>query len=129
MSGLPLQPIYAPEGGAPDSIGEPGAYPYTRGVYDTMYRGRLWPMRMFAGFGTPEQTNDRFKKLLERGNNGRSTAFDMPTLMGRDPDDNHSLGEVGREGVSIASVEDMQRLFADIPLDRVSTSMTTAAGW
>ncbi len=127
MSGLPLQPIYEPPGGAPETIGRPGQFPFTRGVYDTMYRGRLWTMRMFAGFGTPEQTNARFKLLLERGQTGLSTAFDMPTLMGRDPDDPLAEGEVGREGVSVASLDDMLRLFDGIPLDRVSTSMTINA--
>src|SRR2546426_465744 len=87
MSGLPLDPIYAPSDGTPDDIGEPGEYPFTRGVYETMYRGKLWTMRMFAGFGTPAQTNERFHKLLAAGQTGLSTAFDMPTLMGRDPDD------------------------------------------
>ncbi|MEE8409082.1 MAG: methylmalonyl-CoA mutase family protein [Myxococcota bacterium] len=127
QSGLRIDPLYEPEGGVPDDVGRPGAYPYTRGVYETMYRGRLWTMRMFAGFGSPEQTNERFKTLLERGNAGLSTAFDMPTLMGRDPDDPLSLGEVGREGVAIASVDDMARLFDGISLDQVSTSMTVNA--
>jgi methylmalonyl-CoA mutase N-terminal domain/subunit len=127
MSGLPLKALYEPEGGPPESVGKPGAYPFTRGVYETMYRGKPWTMRMFAGFGTPAQTNERFRVLLERGQTGLSTAFDMPTLMGRDPDDPMSLGEVGREGVSIASADDMARLFAQIPLDRVSTSMTVNA--
>ncbi|MBI5510140.1 MAG: methylmalonyl-CoA mutase [Deltaproteobacteria bacterium] len=127
MSGLPLAELYEPAGGAPPTVGRPGEYPYTRGVYDTMYRGRLWTMRMFAGFGTPEQTNTRFHALLKAGQTGLSTAFDMPTLMGRDPDDPLSLGEVGREGVSIGTVDDMTRLFAGIPLDQVSTSMTINA--
>jgi len=129
LSGLPLQPLYEPPAGAElaDSIGRPGAYPFTRGVYDTMYRGRLWTMRMFAGFGTPEETNGRFRVLLERGQTGLSTAFDMPTLMGHDPDDALSLGEVGREGVSIATVDDMARLYDSIPLGEVSTSMTVNA--
>ncbi len=127
QSGLALEPLYEGEGGPRPEHGRPGEYPYTRGVYDTMYRGRLWTMRMFAGFGTPEQTNERFKMLLERGQTGLSTAFDMPTLMGRDPDDPLSAGEVGREGVSIGSLDDMLRLFDGIPLDRVSTSMTINA--
>ncbi|MFC1610589.1 methylmalonyl-CoA mutase [Myxococcota bacterium] len=127
MSGLALDPIYESDGQAPPEIGRPGEYPYTRGVYQTMYRGRLWTMRMFAGFGTPEQTNERFKVLLDRGQTGLSTAFDMPTLMGRDPDDPLSLGEVGREGVSVGSLQDMARLFDGIPLDQVSTSMTINA--
>jgi methylmalonyl-CoA mutase N-terminal domain/subunit len=127
MSGLPLAALYEPPGGPPPEIGRPGEYPFTRGVHDTMYRGRLWTMRMFAGFGTPEQTNERFKLLLQRGQTGLSTAFDMPTLMGRDPDDPLSLGEVGREGVSVGSLDDMLRLFDGIPLDQVSTSMTINA--
>jgi methylmalonyl-CoA mutase N-terminal domain/subunit len=127
LSGLPIQPVYEPQGGAPPEIGRPGEYPYTRGVYETMYRGRLWTMRMFAGFGRPEETNQRFRTLLDRGQTGLSTAFDMPTLMGRDPDDPLSLGEVGREGVSVASVDDMERLFKGIPLDKVTTSMTINA--
>jgi methylmalonyl-CoA mutase, N-terminal domain len=126
LSGLPLAPIYD-QPGVPDHIGKPGQYPFTRGVYDTMYRGRLWTMRMFAGFGTPEQTNERFRVLLERGQTGLSTAFDMPTLMGHDPDDALSLGEVGREGVSVASADDMVRLFDRIPMADVSTSMTVNA--
>src|SRR5207237_8386595 len=93
----------------------------------TMYRGKPWTMRMFAGFGTPEDTNRRFKYLIEHGQTGLSTAFDMPTLMGYDPDSPRSLGEVGREGVSVASLDDMLRLFDGIPLDQVSTSMTINA--
>ncbi len=127
LSGLPLKPLYEPPGGAPPDIGRPGQYPFTRGVYDTMYRGRLWTMRMFAGFGSPEQTNERFHKLLAAGNTGLSTAFDMPTLMGRDPDDPLALGEVGREGVAVSSTDDMARLFDGIPLGKVSTSMTINA--
>ena len=122
MSGIPLQPVYEPAGGAPPSLGRPGEYPFTRGPYPTMYRGKPWTMRMFAGFGTPEQTNERFKVLLGAGQTGLSTAFDMPTLMGRDPDDAMSLGEVGREGVSVASLDDMERLFAGIPLDMEVTN-------
>ncbi|MCA9513904.1 MAG: methylmalonyl-CoA mutase, partial [Myxococcales bacterium] len=124
MSGLPLEALYEPEGGAPEAIGRPGEYPFTRGPYATMYRGRPWTMRMFAGFGTPEDTNRRFKYLLEHGQTGLSTAFDMPTLMGYDPDHPLAAGEVGREGVSVACLEDMRRLFADIPLADVTTSMT-----
>src|SRR5687767_15166841 len=133
QSGVPLDPVYRPahladagwtyEAAAPD----PGQYPYTRGPHQTMYRGKPWTMRMFAGFGTPEDTNQRFKFLLESGQTGLSTAFDMPTLMGYDPDHSRSLGEVGREGVSVASMDDMMRLFGDIPLDKVSTSMTINA--
>jgi methylmalonyl-CoA mutase, N-terminal domain len=131
QSGLPLKASYGPddlEGWSyADKLGDAGQFPFTRGPHETMYRGRVWTMRMFAGFGTPEDTNKRFKFLLEHGQTGLSTAFDMPTLMGYDPDSPRSLGEVGREGVSVASLEDMQRLFADIPLDKVSTSMTINA--
>ncbi len=133
MSGIPLQGCYGPEDLSEsgwtyeEQLGDPGQYPFARGPHATMYRGRLWTMRMFAGFGTPEDTNKRFKFLLEQGQTGLSTAFDMPTLMGYDPDHEHSLGEVGREGVSVASIEDMERLFGDIPLDKVSTSMTINA--
>src|SRR5260370_11951119 len=94
------------------------------GVYPSMYRGRLWTMRQFAGFGTAEETNERFRYLLEHGQTGLSTAFDMPTLMGYDSDHSRSLGEVGREGVAVDSLEDMEALFAGIPLGEVSTSMT-----
>jgi len=105
-------------------LGFPGEYPFTRGVQPTMYRGRLWTMRQFAGFGSPEDTNQRFKYLLEHGQTGLSTAFDMPCLMGYDPDHPRSLGEVGREGVSVATIEDMDILFDGIALDQVTTSMT-----
>lgn len=105
-------------------LGYPGEYPFTRGVQPTMYRGRLWTMRQFAGFGTPEDTNRRFKYLLEHGQTGLSTAFDMPSLMGYDPDNARSLGEVGREGVSVSTIEDMDTLFGGIALDQVTTSMT-----
>ena len=105
-------------------LGYPGEYPFTRGVQPTMYRGRLWTMRQFAGFGTPEDTNRRFKYLLEHGQTGLSTAFDMPSLMGYDPDNARSLGEVGREGVSVSTIEDMDILFGGIDLDQVTTSMT-----
>ncbi len=107
-----------------EDLGYPGEYPYTRGVQPTMYRGRLWTMRQFAGFGSPEDTNARFKYLLAHGQTGLSTAFDMPCLMGYDPDHPRSLGEVGREGVSVATIEDMDILFDDIELDKVTTSMT-----
>jgi len=108
-------------------LGLPGEYPYTRGIHPTMYRGRMWTMRQFAGFGSAAQTNERFKYLLSQGQTGLSTAFDLPTLMGRDSDDEMAEGEVGREGVAIDTVLDMERLFADIPLDQVSTSMTINA--
>ena len=117
MSGVPVEPVY---GDGP----YPGQYPYTRGVYPTMYRSRLWTMRMFAGFGTAEDTNGRFKEILRNGGTGLSTAFDMPTLMGRDSDSSWSLGEVGRAGVAIDTLADMEDLFADIDLSAVSTSMT-----
>ena len=129
MSGIPLKPIYGPSdvGSYDENIAAPGQYPYTRGVHETMYRGKPWTMRMFAGFGTPEDTNKRFHFLLGQGQTGLSTAFDMPTLMGYDPDSPRSLGEVGREGVSVACLGDMQRLFGDIPLADVTTSMTINA--
>src|SRR6202142_4502313 len=104
-------------------LGMPGEYPFTRGVQPTMYRGKLWTMRMFAGFGTPEQTNERFKYLLAQGQTGLSTAFDFPTLMGYDSDSPRSLGEVGMCGVAVDTLRDMEVLFADIPLDQVTTSM------
>jgi methylmalonyl-CoA mutase, N-terminal domain len=133
QSGLPLESHYGPgdleeqDWRYEEKLADPGEYPFTRGPHRTMYRGKPWTMRMFAGFGTPEDTNKRFKYLLEQGQTGLSTAFDMPTLMGYDPDHERSLGEVGREGVSVASLDDMERLFADIPLDEVSTSMTINA--
>ena len=108
-------------------LGDPGKFPYTRGIHETMYRGRLWTMRQFAGFGTAEETNERFRYLLAHGQTGLSTAFDMPTLMGYDSDHPRSLGEVGREGVAIDSLEDMRALFAGIPLGEISTSMTINA--
>jgi len=108
-------------------LGFPGEYPYTRGIHPSMYRGRLWTMRQFSGFGTARETNERFKFLLGRGQTGLSVAFDMPTIMGRDSDDPMSEGEVGRCGVAIDSVVDMQTLFDGIPLDRITTSMTTNA--
>ncbi len=117
MSGVLVDAVY---GDAP----YPGQYPYTRGLFPAGYRSRLWTMRMFAGFGTAEDTNARFKELLRHGGTGLSTAFDMPTLMGRDSDSSWSLGEVGRAGVAIDTLSDMEDLFADIELDRVSTSMT-----
>jgi len=132
QSGLPLAPVYGPDDLGPDwayadRLGAPGQFPYTRGPHETMYRGKPWTMRMFSGFGTPEDTNRRFRYLLAHGQTGLSTAFDMPTLMGFDPDDPLARGEVGREGVSVASVADVERLFADIPLDQVTTSMTINA--
>src|SRR5213082_3245969 len=128
VSGEPIEPLYTAED-LPDmeQIGVPGQYPYTRGVYDSMYRGRLWTMRQFAGFGTAEETNERFRYLLDHGQTGLSTAFDMPSLMGHDSDHPRSLGEVGREGVAVDTLEDMETLFDGIPLDRVSVSMTINA--
>jgi methylmalonyl-CoA mutase, N-terminal domain len=127
ISGLENEPLYTPDNVDVDydrDLGYPGVYPFTRGVYPSMYRGRLWTMRQFAGFGTAEETNARFRYLLEHGQTGLSTAFDMPTLMGYDSDHTRSLGEVGREGVAIDSLDDMETLFSGIPLDEVSTSMT-----
>ena len=127
ISGVENEPLYSPDNVEFDygrDLGWPGAYPFTRGVYPSMYRGRLWTMRQFAGFGTAEETNARFRYLLDHGQTGLSTAFDMPTLMGYDSDHERSLGEVGREGVAIDSLEDMQTLFDGIPLRDVSTSMT-----
>jgi methylmalonyl-CoA mutase, N-terminal domain len=127
ISGLENEPLYSPDNVAIDyerDLGYPGVYPFTRGVYPSMYRGKLWTMRQFAGFGTAEETNARFRYLLDHGQTGLSTAFDMPTLMGYDSDHQRSLGEVGREGVAIDSLGDMETLFAGIPLADVSTSMT-----
>jgi methylmalonyl-CoA mutase N-terminal domain/subunit len=128
LSDMEVEPLYTPEDLAgrqyDQEIGLPGEYPFTRGVYPSMYRNKLWTMRQFAGFGTPEDTNQRFKFLLAEGQTGLSTAFDMPVLMGYDADHPRSLGEVGREGVAVSSLDDMERLFADIPLDQVTTSMT-----
>ena len=128
ISGMEVPPLLTPldlngfdyEG----KLGFPGSYPYTRGIHSTMYRGRLWTMRQFAGFGTPEDTNQRFKYLMEHGQTGLSTAFDMPTLMGYDSDHERSKGEVGREGVSVSSLADMEVLFDGIDLEKVTTSMT-----
>jgi methylmalonyl-CoA mutase, N-terminal domain len=127
ISGLPVEPVYSPDNVEVDverDLGRPGEYPFTRGVYPSMYRGRLWTMRQFAGFGTAAETNARFRYLRGHGQTGLSTAFDMPTLMGYDSDHPRSLGEVGREGVAIDSLADMETLFAGIPLGEVSTSMT-----
>ncbi|HZM18256.1 MAG TPA: methylmalonyl-CoA mutase family protein [Gaiellaceae bacterium] len=127
ISGLEVDPLYTTDSVQIDEerdLGYPGVYPFTRGVYPSMYRGKLWTMRQFAGFGTAEETNERFRYLLDHGQTGLSTAFDMPSLMGYDSDHARSLGEVGREGVAIDSLEDMETLFAGIPLGEVSTSMT-----
>ena len=127
ISGVENEPLYSPGSGQVDydgDLGYPGVFPFTRGVYPSMYRGRLWTMRQFAGFGTAAETNERFRYLLEHGQTGLSTAFDMPTLMGYDSDHPRSEGEVGREGVAVDSLDDMETLFAGIPLGEVSTSMT-----
>jgi methylmalonyl-CoA mutase N-terminal domain/subunit len=128
LSGEPIAPLYtAADLPELDRIGLPGEYPFTRGVYESMYRGRLWTMRQFAGFGTAEETNERFRYLLDHGQTGLSTAFDMPSLMGHDSDHPRSLGEVGREGVAVDTVDDMQTLFQGIDLGDVSVSMTINA--
>jgi methylmalonyl-CoA mutase, N-terminal domain len=124
LSSLPLDPIYGPTEDIDSRIGVPGEYPFTRGIYPTGYRGRLWTMRQFAGFGTAEETNRRYRFLLEQGQTGLSVAFDMPTLMGRDSDDPYSAGEVGRCGVAVDSLADMEQLFEDIDLGAITTSMT-----
>jgi methylmalonyl-CoA mutase N-terminal domain/subunit len=130
LSGEDVKPLYTASDLPPDpdaSIGLPGQFPFTRGVYPSMYRGRLWTMRQFAGFGTAEETNERFHYLLDHGQTGLSTAFDMPSLMGHDSDHPRSLGEVGREGVAVDTVLDMETLFRGIPLDEVTVSMTINA--
>jgi methylmalonyl-CoA mutase cobalamin-binding domain/chain len=128
LSGEPLKPLYTrddlPAFDADERLGYPGSYPFARGVYPSMYRGRLWTMRQFAGFGSPAETNARYKYLLSQGQTGLSVAFDMPTLMGRDSDDPHSEGEVGRCGVATDSLADFDRLFDGIPLGDITTSMT-----
>jgi methylmalonyl-CoA mutase N-terminal domain/subunit len=133
LSGEPVRELYTIEdlpagvGGPEDPIGRPGSYPFTRGIYESMYRGRLWTMRQFAGYGTSEETNERFRYLLDHGQTGLSTAFDMPSLMGHDSDHARSLGEVGREGVAIDTLADMRTLFSGIDLGAVSVSMTINA--
>ena len=131
MSGHPVAPLYTADDlagwDAERDLGYPGSYPYTRGPYPSMYRGRLWTMRQFAGFGTVEETNERFRYLLDHGQTGLSTAFDMPSLMGLDSDHERSLGEVGVEGVAVDTVDDMETLFDGIPLDQVTVSMTINA--
>ncbi len=122
-SGLPLEPLY---GDAPDG-GWPGEYPYTRGVQPTMYRGRLWTMRQYAGFSSARATNERFRLLLAGGQTGLSTAFDLPTQLGFDSDDPLAAAEVGKVGVPVNSIADLEQLFEDIPLDQVSVSMTINA--
>jgi methylmalonyl-CoA mutase N-terminal domain/subunit len=135
LSGEPVRELYtaadlpagAGAGGPEDPIGRPGSYPFTRGIHESMYRGRLWTMRQFAGFGTSEETNERFHYLLDHGQTGLSTAFDMPSLMGHDSDHARSLGEVGREGVAVDTLDDMETLFSGIDLGEVSVSMTINA--
>jgi methylmalonyl-CoA mutase N-terminal domain/subunit len=131
VSSVPIEPLYTPEslnGFDPDAdLGYPGQYPYTRGVHASLYRSRLWTMRQFAGFGTPRQTNERFKFLLAKGQTGLSTAFDLPSLMGLDGDDPRAAGEVGRLGVAVSTLDDMHELFAGIDLVKVSVSMTINA--
>ncbi|MDQ7842899.1 MAG: methylmalonyl-CoA mutase family protein [Armatimonadota bacterium] len=131
ISGLEIDRVYGPAHTArldyARDLGDPGEYPFTRGIHPTMYRGRLWTMRQFAGFGSAEDSNRRFHYLLEQGQTGLSVAFDMPTLMGYDSDHPRALGEVGREGVAIDTVEDMKVLLRDLPLNRVTTSMTINA--
>ena len=129
-SGIPIAPVYGPADAIQDAehaLGEPGQFPFTRGVQPTMYRGRLWTMRQYAGFGTAAETNRRFKLLLDAGQTGLSVAFDLPTQMGIDSDSPRALGEVGRVGVAIDTVEDLHALLADLPLEKVSTSMTINA--
>ncbi len=130
-SNIPVEPIYSPadlEGHDYTSeVGFPGEYPYTRGVHPTMYRGRLWTMRQYAGMGDAEESNKRYKYLLSQGTTGLSVAFDLPTQIGMDSDSPMALGEVGKVGVAIDSIEDMERLFAGIKLDTISTSMTINA--
>ncbi len=129
-SGIPVAPVYHPSDAPIDynrDLGEPGAFPFTRGVQPTMYRGKLWTMRQYAGFGTASETNRRFRHLLAAGQTGLSVAFDLPTQMGIDSDSSRAQGEVGRVGVAIDTVDDMHQLLAEIPLDRVSTSMTINA--
>jgi len=130
-SGLPFDAVYGPaalDGWDPDErLGAPGAYPFTRGVYPTMYTGRPWTMRQYAGFGTAAESNARYRQLLDAGTTGLSVAFDLPTQMGYDSDAPLAHGEVGKVGVAIDTIDDMRVLFRDIPLDQVSTSMTINA--
>src|SRR5437899_2940881 len=131
VSSVPIEALYTADSlndfDPETDLGYPGQYPFTRGVHASMYRSRLWTMRQFAGFGSARQTNERFKFLLEKGQTGLSTAFDLPTLMGLDSDDPRSLGEVGRLGVAVDSLDDMRQLFDGIDLNKVSVSMTINA--
>src|SRR5512145_600610 len=127
LSGLKVHRVYTPEDVADtpfDAVGLPGQYPFTRGPYPTMYRGRLWTMRQIAGYGTGADTNARFRYLIAQGQTGLSVDFDMPTLMGYDSDDPKSIGEVGREGVAVDTLDDVEALFEGIDLERISVSMT-----
>src|ERR687889_2112568 len=130
-SGLPIEAVYGPEALArwdpAERLGAPGQFPYTRGVYPTMYTGRPWTMRQYAGFGTAKESNERYRHLVAQGTGGLSVAFDLPTQMGYDSDDPVAHGEVGKVGVAIDSLADMKTLFDGIPLDKVSTSMTINA--
>src|SRR5437016_8913796 len=131
LSGIPLKRVYTPDAVVDSeteaSIGFPGEYPCTRGIYPTMYRGRLWTMRQYAGFGSAAESNQRYRYLLSKGQAGLSVAFDLPTQIGMDSDHPLALGEVGKVGVAIDSLEDMQALFDGIRLEKVSTSMTINA--
>ena len=128
LSDIPLKSVYTPDDltgwDYEKQLGDPGQFPYTRGIHHDMYRGKLWTMRQFAGYGGPEETNARFKYLLGQGQTGLSTAFDLPTLMGYDSDHPKAHGEVGVCGVAVDSLEDVEILYRDLPLDKVSTSMT-----
>src|SRR3954463_11300131 len=129
-SGFEIAPLYGPEDvadGLPERLGKPGEYPYTRGVYASMYTGRPWTMRQYAGFGTAKESNERYRHLVAQGTGGLSVAFDLPTQMGYDSDDPVAHGEVGKVGVAIDSLADMEQLFEGIPLDQVTTSMTINA--
>src|ERR671939_1632230 len=126
-SGIEIKPVYTEEDVAGLELEPPGEFPFTRGPYPDMYRGRPWTIRQYAGFASAEETNARFRYLLERGQHGISIAFDLPTQLGYDSDDSRALGEVGRTGVAIDSLDDMERLLGGIPLDAVSTSMTINA--
>src|SRR5712691_5091332 len=126
-SGIEIKPVYTAEDVAGLELEPPGEYPFTRGPYRDMYRGRPWTMRQYAGFGSAEESNARYRYLLAAGQTGLSVAFDLPTQLGYDSDDPRALGEVGRTGVAIDSIADMELLFAGIPLDQVSTSMTINA--
>src|SRR5436190_12278338 len=130
-SGIEIQPVYDDQDVAeldlPERLGDPGEYPFTRGIHPDMYRSRRWTMRQYAGYATAQETNQRFHYLIEHGSTGLSMAFDLPTQLGRDSDDPLCMGEVGRTGVAIDSIDDMRRVFDGIPLDQVSTSMTINA--